>query len=198
MPPRVPDSFEIARAELDALIATVKTFGARVEEVWDEPEGARFIGTFEGHVIRLFPKNDSHFALYFTLAHLYGHMVQLARPKTPEMERATHLVATARGPLSARDVQAIYDHEVEAAQIGRALMNHVGPVSGALDGQYSRMFFADFHYLVNFVETKELGPATFERFLRREPVPWRLIEADPRPLVDLAKFERLEGGAVVV
>lgn len=194
----VHDSFEIARGELDALIATVKTFGAKVEEVWEEPEGARFIGTFEGHLIRLFPKHDSNFALYFTVAHLYGHMVQLTRPKSPEMLRATDLVNQVGGTLSTRDVQAIYDHEVEAAKIGRSLMNEVGAVSPALDAQYSRMFFADFHYLVNFIETKVAGVAAFEGYLRREPVPWRFIEADPRPMVNLADFEILAGGAIVV
>ena len=194
----VHDPFEISRAELDSLIRVVKTFGAKVEEVGEEPEGARFIGTFEGHMIRLFPKHDSNFALYFTVAHLYGHMVQLTRPKSLEMQRATDLVNQVGGTLSPRDVQAIYDHEVEAAKIGRALMNQVGAVTPAIDGQYSRMFFADFHYLINFIETKVAGVEAFEGYLRREPIPWRLIEADTRPMVNLAEFEVLAGGAIVV
>lgn len=191
--------FDITRSELDALIAVAKAYGALVEEVWEEPAGARFIGTFEGHLIRLFPKHDRHFALYFTVAHLYGHMVQLTRPKSPEMQRATDLVAQVKGTtLSARDVQAIYDHEIEAAQIGRSLMAAVGPISVELDRQYSRMFLADFHYLINFIETQTAGVEAFEAYLRREPVPFRLIESDARPLVDLADYAVLPGGAIVV
>ena len=80
----VHDSFEISRAELDSLVAVVKTYGAKVEEVWEEPEGARFIGTFEGHLIRLFPKHDSNFALSQPLASrgfsAAGASDRLARP----------------------------------------------------------------------------------------------------------------------
>lgn len=195
----MPETFEIDRCQLDRLITAVKTHGAEVEEEWEEPQGARFIGTFEGHLIRLFPKYDRNFALYFTVAHLYGHMTQLCRPKSPEMLRATELVKTSIGTvLTQRDVQAIYEHEIEAAKIGRALMTEAGPISQQLDQQYSRMFFADFHYLVNFMETKVAGIEPFEHYLRREAIPWKLIDPDPRPLVDLAHFAVLDGSAVVV
>lgn len=190
-------SYEIPRAKLDELIAAARPWGVTVEEIWEEPEGARFIGTFEGHTIRLFPKNDSNLALYFTVAHLYGHMVQLTRI-TKAIERSMSLVGQIGKPLTHEDVQCIYDHELEAAAIGRTLIATTGNVSPQLDQQYSRLFFADFHYLVNFIETGQAGVALFEHYWRREPVPWRAIESDGRPLVDLSKHIGTKGSAVVV
>ena len=81
------EAFEIQKGELDALVRLVARWGATVTEDWNEPEGARFIGVFEGRHITLFPKYDRHFAMYFTVAHLYGHMVQNTRP-TADVERA--------------------------------------------------------------------------------------------------------------
>jgi hypothetical protein len=190
------EGFDIPRKDLDAIIAVVKRYGADVEEIWEEPEGGRFIGTFEGRTIKLFPKYDRNFALYFTVAHLYGHMVQLTR-MTPEMERSISFVTKVGQKLAAADVQCIYDYELEAAAIGRTLMAQVGSISPELDAQYSRMFFADFHYLVNFIETGEAGVDLFEKYLRREPTPWRRIDPDARPLVDLAGHVAA-GSAVVV
>ena len=195
--PMSADPYESPRSQLDALIAAVKTLGARVDEIWQEPEGSRFIGTFDGHQITLFPKYNRNFALSFTLSHLYGHMVQATKP-TPRSDLALAIVSRGVHPLTRDEVQSIYWHEIEAAAIGRGLMNLVGPVSDELDRQYSRMFFADFHYLVNFLETGVGGPDAFETYLRREPIPWRLIEAAPMPLVNLSKFPIIKASAIVV
>src|SRR5690349_21794474 len=105
--------FEIAKDLRDALIAAAQARGATVKEDWNEPEGARFIGTIDGSTITLFPKFDSHFAMYFTTAHLYGHLVQAKRP-TPDSERAMSLVYRKGEPFVPADVQAIYDYEYEA------------------------------------------------------------------------------------
>ena len=89
--------------------------------------------------------------------------------------------------LQSDEVQCVYDYEVEAAGIGRRRLAELGSVPKELDEQYSWMFFADFHYLIDYMENGRGGPESFERFLRREPVPRRLIEPDPRPLVDLRR-----------
>lgn len=190
--------FEIERSALDRLVQTVERHGARVAESWDEPDGARFIGTFEGRDITLFPKNDSVFAMYFTVAHLYGHMVQLSAP-TPQMEASIALVYRLGTELAPQEVQLIYDYEVEAAAVGRRLMAESGDeIAPELDRQYSRMFLADFHYLIDHIESGAGGPESFARFLRREPVPWRLIEPDPRPLVDLERHPPKEVAVTVL
>ncbi len=182
-----PLTHEIARADVDRIIEAAKRWGATVSEDWNEPAGGRFIGTFDGHHITLFPKYDSNLAIYFTTAHLYGHMVQHAL-STPAAQRAEALLAAPGKQFKTHEVQILYAHEQEAAAIGRTLMADAGPVSRELDGEYSRLFLADFHYLVNFYETTEAGPAAFERYWRREPVPYALIGPDPRPLVDLRKY----------
>src|SRR5262245_58130351 len=170
---------DIAKKELDRLVEAAERWGVQVEYDWNEPEGARFIGTFKGREITLFPKYDSNFALFFTVAHLYGHMVQLTRT-TEGMKRSIALVYRRAQALTEDEVQCVYDYEVEAAGIGRRLMEELGPVPPAVDAEYSRMFFADFHYLIDTIEGGPGGPQTFERFLRREPIPWRRITADPR------------------
>jgi hypothetical protein len=179
-------SYEIPKEELDRLVAAAARWGVKVTYDWNEPEGARFIGTFTGREITLFPKYDSNFALFFTVAHLYGHMVQLTRT-TEGMKRSIALVYRRAQPLTEEEVQCVYDYEIEAASIGRRLIDELGAAAPAVDAEYSRMFFADFHYLIDTIEGGSGGPQTFERFLRREPVPWLRIAADPRPLVDLSK-----------
>lgn len=180
--------FEIQKSQRDALIAFTERLGARVREDWNEPEGARFIGTIEGRTITLFPRFDSHFAMYFTVAHLYGHLVQLTR-KTPAMEATFALTFRLGEPMLARDVQRLYDFELEAAAIGRHLIGELGEVSLELDRQYSRMFLADFHYLVEAIERGNGGPVLFQSFLRKQPVPHVLIASDARPLVDVSVLE---------
>jgi hypothetical protein len=181
-----PPEIEIPKERRDALIRLVEQHGARVVEDWNEPEGARFIGVFAGDLITLFPKYDRHFAMYFTVAHLYGHLCQQVRP-SPEV-RVLDLSAPERRIFSRAEIQCIYDYEIEAAAIGRRAIAELGPIEPELDRQYSRMFFADFHYLINTLETGEHGMECFERFLRREPVPFRLIEPDPRPLIDVSSL----------
>jgi hypothetical protein len=188
--------YEIEKGERDALIERVRSLGAEVLEDWNEPEGARFIGTFDRNVITLFPKYDRHFAMYFTVAHLYGHLTQMLRP-TPEMMRGIDLSGPHRS-FDNGEVQAVYDYEHQAAMVGRRLIAELGPVRRDLDRQYARMFLADFHYLIHTLETGEQGAECFERFLRREPVPFRLIEPDPRPLINVASLANTAPGGVTV
>jgi hypothetical protein len=175
---------DISRSDLDAIVEAVRAQGVTVTEDWNEPEGSRFIGTFEGTHITLFPKFDTNFALYFTVAHLYGHMVQIAL-KTPASVRVGALISTSGRALTEDEVQTIYEHEREAAAIGRKLMASLGDYPADLDRLYHRIFLADFHYLIHFIETGEKGPDAFTRFLRREPIPHEAILPDPRPLFSL-------------
>jgi hypothetical protein len=188
--------FEITKERRDEIIRAVERHGATVLEDWNEPEGARFIGTIEKSTITLYPKYDSHFAMYFTVAHLYGHLVQWAAP-TPETKRAFELSLQQGVPFANAEVQALYDYELQAAAIGRRVMEECGPVPREVDRQYARIFHADFHYLVHVLETGQGGPELFDRFLRREPVPAALIAADPRPLIDVSGLAEGSGGGGV-
>lgn len=190
--------FDITRARLDGLIAHASKYGMTVGEDWTEPDGARFIGTFEGTHVTLYPKFDPHFALYFTVAHLYGHMVQATRGDDPRGSKAASLVASSPIALSHADAQCIYDHEREAAAIGRKLIEDLGPLTPDEDRQYMRLFLADFHYLIHFVETGEKGTELFARYLRREPVPPETLAPDPRPLVNLVGLKKVEHKVTVV
>jgi hypothetical protein len=188
---------EIPKAMLDDLIRGVEAHGAKVVEDWEEPEGARFIGSISGSTITLFPKYDSFFALYFTVSHLYGHLAQWAA-MTPVTERAMKLAIRQGSPFAREEIQALYDYELEAAAIGRRLIAELGPIDREVDRQYARIFHADFHYLVNALETGKGGPRLFDEYLRREPVPSALIVPDPRPLVDVGGLASAGGEVAVI
>jgi hypothetical protein len=134
--------------------------------------------------------------MYFTVAHLYGHLTQMLRP-TPDMMRGIDLSGPHR-KFDNSEVQAVYDYEHQAAMVGRRLVGELGPVRRELDRQYTRLFLADFHYLIHTLETGEQGVECFETFLRREPVPFRLIEPDPRPLINVAGLANTAPGGVTV
>lgn len=193
--------YEVPRELVLRVCRAAERRGARVVEDHDEPEGGRFIGTISGRVITLFPKYDSNFAMLFTAAHLYGHLAQLVFPLTAEIERAMALVYAQPRVLAQDEVQCLFDYEWEAAAIGRALLAEALEVDPRMDAEYARMFFADFHYLVGFLETGEAGPAVFERYLRRQPRLAQPVPIDPRPLPDVSKLaedEHRGGDAIVV
>lgn len=170
---------------LNDLCAQVANHGVRVVRDFNSQDGARFIGLFESRTITLYPNAAPVFALWFTVAHLYGHMVQM-QSENARVRRANALVRRTGEELSPADVQLIYDHEREAAEIGRALVESAGRdgtrLPPAMDSAYSRFFHADFRYLIGFIETGEGGAAAFARYWRREPVPRELIRPDARPL----------------
>lgn len=179
--PGGPDVFE----KLDRLRSFVEKRGVRVVNAVAPLNHARFIGLFEGHTITLFPDTAPAFALWFTVSHLFGHMTQMAA-MNDRVKRSNALVLRRGEELAAGDVQLIFDHEFEAAEIGRALVGEVEPkLPAEMDVAYTRFFLADFRYLINAIETGESGPEMFARFWRREPVPRNLIKADNRPLLDM-------------
>jgi hypothetical protein len=101
--------------------------------------------------------------------------------------------------LIASDVQLIYDHEFEAAEIGRALIAEVEPeLPAETDVAYTRFFLADFRYLINAIETGESGPEVFARYWRREPIPRSLIKLDSRRLLDMRNVAPATESIVVV
>lgn len=159
---------------------------------------ARFIGLFEGHTITLFPDSAPPFALWFTVAHLFGHMTQMAAMNN-RVKRSNALVLKRGEELASSDIQLIYDHEFEAAEIGRALVSEVeSELPAECDVAYTRFFLADFRYLINAIETGESGPEVFARFWRREPVPRNLIKPDGRPLLDMNNVPTTTESIVVV
>ncbi len=78
----------------DALIrlrTRIEESGVEVEDDFSVPDHARFIGTFEGDEITLYPKVALPFGSWFTVAHLYGHTTQLL-DKTPRVNRSNYFV----------------------------------------------------------------------------------------------------------
>jgi hypothetical protein len=176
----------------------VEQLGVLVIDASPTSDQARFIGLIEGHTITLFPKSAPTFALWFTVAHLFGHMTQMAN-MNPRVARANRLVLHRGQVLKPSDVQLIYDHECEAAEIGRTLVGEVEPtLSPEIDVAYTRFFLADFRYLINVIETNEMGQEVFERFWRHEPVPRNLIHPDPRPLLNMRDIPPSDERIVVV
>ena len=72
-------------------------------------------------------------------------MTQLLN-KTPRVNRSNYLVLQLGKTLAPEDVQIIYDHEREAAEVGRKLIEDVeSDLSDEMDSAYCRFFHADFH-----------------------------------------------------
>jgi hypothetical protein len=180
----LPEGDEVQQA-FYRISGRVEALGVNIDENFSAPDHARFIGIFEAHTIILYPRLAPPFALWFTVAHLFGHMTQLLN-KTPRVDRANELVLSTGKILLPEDVQVIYDHEREAAEIGRKLIADVEPsLPGEMDAAYTRFFHADFRYLLNFIETGEAGVKVFERYWRHEPNPRELITADSRELLNM-------------
>lgn len=184
--------------KLDRIRSFVEKRGVRVVNAIAPSDLARFIGLFEGHTITLFPDSAPPFALWFTVAHLFGHMTQMAAMNN-RVKRSNALVLKRGEELASSDIQLIYDHEFEAAEIGRALVSEVeSELPAECDVAYTRFFLADFRYLINAIETGESGPEVFARFWRREPVPRNLIKPDGRPLLDMNNVPTTTESIVVV
>jgi hypothetical protein len=193
----LPNNNGVANA-LTKLRAYIDGLGVRVIDDYATPDHARFVGLFENHTITLYPLSAAPFACWFTIAHLYGHMTQLVN-KTPRVDKANALVLSIGETLTHDDVQLIYDHEREAAEIGRTLVGCVEPMlSPVMDVAYSRFFHTDFRYLINAIETGERGPSVFARFWKREPIPRELIKPAARPLLDMHKVQPSTERIVVI
>lgn len=195
--PGLPIGRNVSNA-LERICLRVENIGINVEEDLSEEDHARFVGIFEDHTIILYPNVAPPFALWFTVAHLFGHMSQLAK-KTPRVDRANELVLKVGEILTAEDIQLIYDHEREAAEIGRKLISEVeSELPIEMDIAYSRFFHADFRYLINFIETGEAGIDSFAKYWKREPNMPDLIKADSRELLNLGEIDFSESSIIVV
>lgn len=178
---------ETVSTSLLKLRTRIETLGVEVVDDLTDLDHARFVGTFDDNVITIYPNIAPVFAQWFTIAHLYGHMTQMSN-MNPRVERANSLVVQINKILSAEDIQLIYDHEFEAAEIGRALIEDVEPdISIEMDIAYDRFFHADFRYLINYIETGEQGVEVFARFWRREPITRELIKPDSRRLLTISE-----------
>ena len=183
---------------LKKIRARVEKFGIQVVDNFSDSDHARFVGIFENRTITLYPNLAPPFALWFTVAHLFGHMTQMS-VENPRVARANELVLRVKHTLAADDVQLIYDHEREAAEIGRALIADVeDDLPFAMDIAYNRFFHADFRYLINFIETGEQGVEVFARHWRREPIPRDLIRPDSRELLEISEIPNSTKRIVVV
>jgi hypothetical protein len=193
----LPDDDQVIHS-LNNLRERVEELGVEVEDDFSTPDHARFIGIFEDNEITLYPKVAVPFACWFTVAHLYGHMTQLLN-KTPRVERSNYLVLQLGKTLAPEDIQIIYDHEREAAEIGRKLIAEVEPkLSTQMDAAYCRFFHADFHYLINVIETSNSGEDLFALYWKREPVPREFIKPDPRPIIDFRNIAPSTDKIIVV
>lgn len=173
---------------LEKIRARVEKLGVKTVDNLSDSDHARFVGIFENRTITLYPNLAPPFALWFTVAHLFGHMTQMSA-ENPRVARANELVLRVKYVLDADEVQLIYDHEREAAEIGRALIADVETeLPNEMDIAYNRFFHADFRYLINFIETGEQGVAAFAKFWRREPIPRAPIAPDARELLEISEL----------
>jgi hypothetical protein len=183
---------------LERLCLKVEDLGINVEEDYSETSHARFVGIFDDRTITLYPNVAPPFALWFTVAHLFGHMVQLAN-KSPRVDRANELVLKVGESLTTEDIQLVYDHEREAAEIGRKLIAETeADLSIEMDAAYTRFFHADFRYLINFIETGEGGVELFAKYWKREPIIPELIKPDLRNISSLKNVDFQDADIVVV
>lgn len=195
--PGLPTDDETLDA-LQRLRKQVEKLGVKVVDNPSEADHARFVGIFEDNTITIYPNLAPTFALWFTVAHLFGHMTQLCN-KTPRVQRANELVLRLKHSLTAEDIQTIYDHEREAAEIGRALISEVeNKLPLNMEIAYSRFFHADFRYLINFIETGEQGVEVFGNYWRREPISRDFIASDPRPIAHMSEIPHLSDRIIVV
>lgn len=193
----LPDGENVSEA-LKRIRARIEKLGVETVENLSDADHARFVGIFENRTITLYPNLAPPFALWFTVAHLFGHITQMAGTN-PRVARANELVLRLKYTLAADEVQLIYDHEREAAEIGRRLIAEVEPALPAeLDIAYNRFFHADFRYLINFIETVEQGVEVFARFWRREPVSRDLIAPDSRELLSISDIPPTANRIIVV
>lgn len=193
----LPDGKEVENV-LGSLHLYIETLGVNVVDDFSSPNHARFVGIFDDNTITLYPNSAPSFARWFTIAHLYGHMIQLLN-ETPRVERANSLVLRLGETLLPDDVQLIYDHEREAAEIGRKLVAVANPnLSLEMDKAYNRFFHTDFRYLINVIETAESGTDLFAVYWKREPIPRELIEPDSRPLVDMKQMPISDDSIIVI
>jgi hypothetical protein len=166
---------------LESLIQVARQQGAKVN--WRDPpmDTSRHLGTMEKNEILLY-RGAGVFESWFTLAHLFGHLVQRITP-TQDFLRAVKLVSYAKNPrpLTQEEKNLLWDHEYEAAQRGIGLIRMGGALNGvgvpwAYQCAYTRMFVADYEYLLNFIQTGEVGPQVFEKFYAKTVLP-----KDPMP-----------------
>ncbi len=176
------------------LVEAAERIGVVVEFAKAPKEAGRHLGTLDADTVVLYEENG-FLPLWFTLAHLVGHLVQRSRP-TPQMYRAIEVVNPYRtpAPMTEEEVALLLSHELEAAELGLALILPTEDAAAQIESPltesdlnyYSRMFWADYHYLCHFIETGEGGAAVFDRFFDAETSFERL---SPRyELVDLREF----------
>ena len=144
------------------LIAAVKARGVAVVFEIAPSDDLRYVGVFRDRTIVLYSTDDPFLAL-FTVAHLFGHLCQLASGDSHSL-RVSRYVGSGR-VLGDKELHEITTYEYEAAQIGRALLAETVAVTPTIDAAYARLFFADSAYLLHFLRSGERGPALFERFL---------------------------------
>lgn len=184
----------VACNQMWTLVEAAERIGVVVEFAKAPKEAGRHLGTLDADTVVLYEEN-SFPPLWFTLAHLVGHLIQRSRP-TPEMYAAIELVNPYRtpGPMMQAERDQLLVHEKEAAELGLALIMSTegdldrlkSPLTESDLDYYSRMFWADYHYLCHFIETGEGGAAVFDRFFDAETSFERL---SPRyELVDLREF----------
>ncbi len=187
----------------------VQAQGVPVQQIAEPQNGPRAIGNYIGRTIFLYPEGNTVLELIFTLAHLYGHIVQLASRRTETNLKAVSLVTYAFGSdgntlivhpkiYTEPEIQLMFDYESEAMEIGLALLQSQDLLTKELHLELSRIFFADFHYLIHLLETGEGGQDSFRDYVRREPTPRQPMSIDPNPIIDVRDFPDVKEQALVV
>jgi hypothetical protein len=119
----------------------------------------------EGVEIVLYRGRPSH-ETWFTLAHLFGHLVQRTMP-SPEQTASIQLIVPERVgiPLTSTEERMVHAYEYEAARLGRGLMDETfGGQDSTRRALYARLWTADYRYLVQFVATGRSGAEEFQKY----------------------------------
>ncbi len=155
---------EPVHALLDLVIAAVRARVVPRCASSAPSDELRYVGVFRDQTIVLYSIDDPFLAL-FTVAHVFGHLCQLATGDA-QRRRVAGFVTTG-GVLTREQLPgeiAVYEHE--AARIGRALLDEVFVVSPALDAAYAALVFRRRHLSHELLEHRRTRTCDFRELLR--------------------------------
>ena len=118
-------------------------------------------------------RNRDLLSCIFTIAHLFGHLVQFL-----DSDKYAHLTKRVEAPKPmAVDEEfrtAFYEYEVEAFRLGKGLMMSCFEVSREIDSKYTLFLETDFAHFWHFITTGEKDDlSTFNQMLVEAYGQWR-------------------------
>lgn len=174
-------SVQTINAKLDSLIHYLETVGVTVSLSREEAKEVTIAQLRNQHIV-INTRNRDGLNCLFTVAHLFGHLVQ-----NLNYDRYSHLTSRVEGakPVVVDDAfrVAFYEYEVEAFRIGKGLMQACFEADRELDSKYTLFMETDFAHFWHFITTGERGDAaTFNEILEEAYLAWPSNERFLSPL----------------